>query len=59
MLRSHRRVHARIWTVLVIALPLALITALALRPNGPIERKAVQIEAQVVDANAPAAEAAP
>lgn len=50
MQRAHRRIHARIWTVLVIALPLALITALALRPNGPIEKKAVAIEAQVVDA---------
>ncbi|MGI9432967.1 MAG: hypothetical protein ACR2PQ_12175 [Myxococcota bacterium] len=52
MQRSHRRVHARIWSVLVIALPLALITALALRPNGPIEKKAVRIEAETAAAEA-------
>lgn len=54
MQRSHRRAHARIWSVLVVALPLALLIALALRPNGPVERKAVALEE-----SADAAEAAP
>lgn len=52
MLRSHRRAHARIWSLLVIVLPLALLTALALRPNGPVEKQAVPIDAQVVDTQA-------
>ena len=50
MQRSHRRAHARIWSVLVVALPLALLIALALRPNGPVERNAIAIEAGVADA---------
>ncbi|MDH3685306.1 MAG: hypothetical protein OEP95_03725, partial [Myxococcales bacterium] len=52
MQRAHRRVHARIWSVLVVALPLALLVALALRPNGPIEKKAVAIETSTTAAEA-------
>lgn len=52
MQRTHRRIHARIWSVLVVVLPLALLAALALRPNGPIEKKAVRIEAETAAAEA-------
>jgi hypothetical protein len=43
--RAHRSVHARIWTVLAIALPLALLTILTLRQTPPADRPAVLIEA--------------
>jgi hypothetical protein len=51
--RTHRRVHARIWSLLAVLLPLALLTALALRPNGPIEKKAVRVEADASAAPEP------
>ncbi len=40
MQRPHRAAHARIWTVLVILLPVILIAAMAVRQTGPIERPA-------------------
>ena len=45
MKRAHRIAHARIWTVLVILLPLAFFTILALRQTPPADRPAVLIEA--------------
>jgi len=45
MRRRHRAAHARIWLVLAVLLPTALIAALALRQGGPGERPAVQLEA--------------
>jgi hypothetical protein len=45
MKRAHRTAHARIWTVLGIALPLAFFTILALRQSPPADRPAVLIEA--------------
>lgn len=43
MLRRHRAAHRRIWSLLAILLPLALLGALAARRNGPIEAPAVQL----------------
>ncbi|CTQ57589.1 hypothetical protein [Roseibium album] len=45
MKRAHRTAHARIWTVLVVLLPLAFFTVLALRQSPPADRPAVLIEA--------------
>jgi len=45
MKRAHRTAHARIWTWLVILLPLALFAILALRQSPPSDRPAVLIEA--------------
>jgi hypothetical protein len=45
MKRAHRTAHARIWTVLGIALPLAFFTVLALRQTPPADRPALLIEA--------------
>jgi hypothetical protein len=45
MRRRHRAAHARIWLVLAVLLPTALIAALALRQSGPGERPAVRLEA--------------
>lgn len=45
MKRAHRTAHARIWSVLGIALPLALFAILALRQTPPADRPAVLIEA--------------
>ncbi|XYK81155.1 MAG: hypothetical protein ROO70_02830 [Labrenzia sp.] len=47
MKRAHRTAHARIWTVLGIALPLAFFTILALRQTPPADRPAILIEAPV------------
>ncbi|WP_168206397.1 hypothetical protein [Labrenzia sp. PHM005] len=44
MKRAHRTAHARIWTVLGIALPLAFFTILALRQSPPADRPAVLLE---------------
>lgn len=41
MLRRHRSVHARLWIVLALALPLVLLALAALRPvayDRPAER---------------------
>ncbi|GAA0776083.1 hypothetical protein [Roseibium denhamense] len=45
MKRAHRTAHARIWTVLGIALPLAVFAILALRQTPPADRPAILIEA--------------
>ncbi|MGV2975830.1 hypothetical protein AB1P65_10275 [Roseibium alexandrii] len=45
MKRAHRTAHARIWTVLGIALPLAFFAILALRQTPPADRPALLIEA--------------
>lgn len=45
MKRAHRTAHARIWAVLVVLLPLAFFTVLALRQSPPADRPAVLIEA--------------
>ena len=37
MRRRHRRAHRIAWMVLAVALPLALLVPLALRPSGPRE----------------------
>ncbi|MHA7776593.1 hypothetical protein [Roseibium sp. M-1] len=47
MKRAHRTAHARIWTLLVILLPLAFFTVLALRQSPPADRPAILIEAPV------------
>ncbi|WP_420414983.1 hypothetical protein [Roseibium sp.] len=44
MKRAHRTAHARIWTALGIALPLAFFTILALRQSPPADRPAVLLE---------------
>jgi len=44
MKRAHRTVHARLWTVLGIVLPLAFFAILALRQSPPADRPAVRIE---------------
>jgi hypothetical protein len=43
MLRRHRTAHRRIWALLAILLPLALLGALAARRNGPVEAPAVKV----------------
>jgi hypothetical protein len=43
--RRLRTAHARIWTVLAVLLPVALLAALTLRPGGPGERPALLLEA--------------
>ena len=43
MLRRHRSLHRRIWSLLAILLPVALFGALAARRNGPVEAAAVQL----------------
>ena len=44
MQRRFRTAHARIWTVLAVLLPLALIVALAMRQTRPVDRPAVLVE---------------
>ena len=39
--RNHRAAHRRIWSVLLVLLPLVLLAAMALRQNGPTEAAAV------------------
>jgi hypothetical protein len=43
MRRGLRRAHRRIWTVLAVLLPLALLGALSLRQNGPREAPPVRL----------------
>lgn len=50
MKRTHRTAHARIWTVLGIALPLAFLAILTLRQTPPADRPAVLIEAPDIGA---------
>lgn len=45
MKRAHRTAHARIWTILGIALPLALFALLALRQSPPADRPAQLVTA--------------
>ncbi|TWI85985.1 hypothetical protein JM93_02692 [Roseibium hamelinense] len=45
MKRAHRVAHARIWTILAFALPLALFAVLALRQTVPLDRPPVLISA--------------
>lgn len=46
MQRSHRRAHARIWTFLAVALPLALVVILLSRPSLPPDAPAVRLDAE-------------
>ncbi len=43
MRRSHRTAHRWIWAILAVLLPLALLGALALRRNGPLEAPSVRL----------------
>lgn len=52
MKRAHRSAHARIWTVLGLGLPLALLAILALHQTPPADRPAVLIEAPISGAEA-------
>lgn len=45
MKRPHRSTHARIWSILGWALPLALLTLLALKQTPPNDRPAVLLKA--------------
>lgn len=45
MKRAHRTVHARLWSVLVVVLPLAFLAILSMRQTTPLDRPAVLIEA--------------
>jgi hypothetical protein len=48
MIRRQRQAHARIWTVLAVALPLALLLILANAPGGFLpERPPVRLDAEV------------
>ena len=51
MKRAHRIAHARIWTVLAIALPIAVLTILSLRQTVPADRPAVLLEAAASETN--------
>ena len=44
MKRPHRSAHARIWSVLVVVLPLTLFAILALKQTVPVDRPAVLID---------------
>ncbi len=44
MRRGHRRTHRALWLVLAVLLPLVVLTALAIRPNGPLEAPAVRLD---------------
>jgi hypothetical protein len=41
--RRYAATHRAIWLVLAVALPLALLAALSLRQNGPLESGSVQL----------------
>jgi len=43
MLRSHRRAHARIWSLLACLLPAIILLALLIRQNGPRETPPEQL----------------
>jgi hypothetical protein len=45
MQRRQIRAHRRIWMVLAVLLPVALLAAMALRQNGPREAPPVRLEA--------------
>ncbi len=49
MIRSQRKAHARIWTMLAIGLPLAIGVILALAPGPVYERAPVQLEPPATD----------
>lgn len=44
MKRPHRSVHARLWTILAAALPLALFAILTARQTVPVDRPAVLLQ---------------
>jgi hypothetical protein len=44
MIRRQRSAHARIWVVLALALPAALLIVLALALGGPVERPPVRLD---------------
>jgi hypothetical protein len=46
MIRRQRRAHAAIWTVLAVALPLALVVILANAPGPLPERVPVRLDAE-------------
>ncbi len=41
--RPHHTAHARIWTILALILPLALLALMVMRQTAPLDRPAVQI----------------
>ena len=41
--RPHRTAHARIWIILALILPVALLTLMVMRQTIPVDRPAVQI----------------
>ena len=43
MRTGHRRAHRLIWLMLAIALPVAVLLPLALRPSGPMEAPAIRL----------------
>ncbi len=43
MQRRHRAMHQRIWSWLLVLLPVVLLLAVASRQNGPTEAAAVQL----------------
>lgn len=44
MIRSQRKSHVRIWTVLAVLLPLSLVVILALAPGPVYERAPVRLD---------------
>ncbi|MGE0418351.1 MAG: hypothetical protein AB7O80_16230 [Acetobacteraceae bacterium] len=44
MRRGHRTAHRRIWTVLAVLLPLALLGAMAARRTGPLEAPSIRLD---------------
>ncbi len=47
MRRGWRRAHGRIWTVLMLVLPLVLLGLMTLRQTAPLDRPAVLLEPAV------------
>ena len=41
--RPHRTAHARIWIILALILPVALLALMVMRQTTPVDRPAVQI----------------
>jgi hypothetical protein len=52
MQRPLRTAHARIWTVLAVVLPIALLAILAIRQTAPEERPAVELAGEADDGEA-------
>jgi len=43
MQRRHRRVHLRVWTVLLVLLPAAVIGSVLIRKRLPLDAPAIQL----------------